>query len=147
MPDNLGSAVSELAAARVHLAQAETDVHTSRLHWEAANALLLDRQQSVAEQVKLLEDRVRVVAREIFYATGRKTLGYGVGIQMRTVLTYDDDEALVWALAHGMALVLDRQAFETIAKQERTRPAFVELQGVPHVTIARDWGTGRNEGQ
>ena len=82
-------------------------------------------------EVKLRELTIRV-----YNETGSKAPAKGVGIREVTVLTYDDKIAFDWAKAHKMALMLDRKAFEKIAKADP--PDFVKITTEPHATISPD---------
>lgn len=82
------------------------------------------------------EDQLRAAALAEYEATGKKTLGYGVGVRVQTRLAYDYDAALRWAYANRKALMLDTKAFERIAKEERID--FVAVVETPTVTLPSD---------
>ena len=58
------------------------------------------------------------MALDQYKQTGEKTLDHGVKIMVRKTLEYDQAAALNWAKDHGLALSLDKRAFEKIAKAQ-----------------------------
>ena len=65
-----------------------------------------------------------------------KSKRFGIGIREETKLDYSDDDAYQWAVAHQMALKLDKRGFEKIAKVDT--PDFVTITTEPQATIAQD---------
>ena len=82
------------------------------------------------------EDLLRAAALAEYEATGKKTLGHGVGVRVTAKLEYDKDAALRWAYANRKALMLDGRAFERIAKEERID--FVAVVETPTITLPSD---------
>lgn len=50
--------------------------------------------------------------------TQEKKLTGGLGIQIKTKLAYEADDALKWATEHKMCLGLNKKAFEAVAKTQ-----------------------------
>lgn len=90
------------------------------------------------DQLQLAELALRTLALAEYDRTGNKAPGPGVGIREVTRLEYSEPEALAWAVAHNLALRLDRNAFEKIVKVQP--PPFVTALMETHATIATDLG-------
>lgn len=129
------------AAARLHATRervdnlgATWDALVSALRQEYADLLhQLDEAKIDAAEA---ETALRAAALAEYWATGKKTLGHGVGIRAQKRLEYDRDQALRWACANRKALALDAKAFEKLAKDEDLD--FVEVVEEATVTLPRD---------
>ncbi len=82
------------------------------------------------------EAALREAAVAEYVATGSKAPAPGVGIRVTKGLQYDAAQAFAWAKDTGMALVLDKKAFEKIAPAANL--PFVVTIEVPSATIATD---------
>lgn len=65
----------------------------------------------------------------------RKAIG-GAEVKLYDVLDYPDADALAWAKESGLCLVLDKKAFEKVAKA--TPLPFVTTRQEPRVSLASD---------
>ena len=91
---------------------------------------------TAASMVSEAEDKLRELTLKAYAETGNKAPAPGIGIRERTILTYDGKVAFDWAKAHKMALKLDTNAFEKIAKADP--PDFVKITTEPQATIATE---------
>lgn len=129
------------AAARLHAARDRVESLSNT--WSALLDMLRDQYADLLHQIdeakidaREAEDALRAAALAQYEATGKKTLGHGVGVRVQTRLAYDYDQALRWAYANRKALMLDGRAFERIAKEERID--FVAVVETPTITLPRD---------
>ena len=83
-----------------------------------------------------ITDNISVEALNEYNNTGIKTLYGGIGIRVMQRLEYNPTRAIEWAKKHSIALMLDKKAFEKIAKIEDI--SFVTKKEVPIVTIPRE---------
>ena len=82
------------------------------------------------------ESKLREMTLQAYADTGNKAPEVGVGIRLRTVLSYESQGAMSWALEHKLALKLDTSAFEKIAKTSDL--PFVTIAEEPQATIATE---------
>jgi hypothetical protein len=141
--------VTEIVTEDPVLAQARR-VHAARVAQAARTAQLEEAQRVFAEQhrelvvqvaagaaaVKAEEHAARELALERYAATGDKHPAPGLGIRMVKTVEYEDGAAFAWAKGTGLALQLDRKAFEKIALATPIPGATVVE--VAQATIASD---------
>jgi len=102
--------------------------------WNEANQELLDALTQAGADVAEAEAKLRELAIQVYAETKEKNVAPGVGIRVMTKMEYDTKAAMEWAVKHSLALVLDKKAFEAIAK---TTPLdFVVSIEEPTATIA-----------
>jgi len=94
--------------------------------FELDNKQLIDSLDELQLGISLISDGIKTVALEEYAKTGNKKLDFGVGIQVRKVLDYDDKDALKWAKEHGLALSLNKTAFKKFATADPMD--FVEIK-------------------
>jgi len=82
------------------------------------NEELFSKIQEKDYDIAELTENIKLMALNKFKETGEKKLDFGVGIQVRKVLEYDDKEALKWAKDHGLALSLNKTAFKKFANAD-----------------------------
>ena len=104
--------------------------------WNERNKELLASLAEHKENLATGENLLRELTIAAYTLTGNKALVPGVGIREVKVYTYDEKEALKWALEHKLALSLDTKAFEGYAKQEDFD--FVSTSIKVSATIATD---------
>lgn len=131
----LKHAAARLYAARERAEQLATYFKAYEDEFYATHADLLHKVDDAQSDAIEAEIAVRAAALAEYEATGKKTLGHGVGIRVTTKLDYDAADALTWAKEHDMALALDKSAFERIAKASPIE--FVQLVETPTVTLPR----------
>ena len=120
--------------ARAKLEEALTLRHEAYQQWEEDNAFILDDETNARLACQEAETKLRELALLTYAETGDKTVAPGVGIRVMTKLGYDNQEAMIWAMEHKLALKLDTPAFEKIAK---TNPLpFVLITDEIQATIA-----------
>lgn len=78
-------------------------------------------------------DNIRAMALEQYKETGEKKLDYGVGIRVLKKLEYEEAAALSWAKEHGLALSLNKSAFEKVARADPMD--FVKINEIPQAKI------------
>lgn len=104
--------------------------------FEAENEKLTDGIIKAQEQLENHKTIITKQAEEEYGATSQKKLLGGIGIRIVKILTYQPDEALIWAKKHDMALSLDKKTFESIAK---TQPIpFVDISEDVKVTFPKE---------
>jgi hypothetical protein len=123
--------VAEARAGAVLLADA---LKVKQAEFYAANTQLSDlvaasRATVLAEEAVLRELTVRR-----YEETGEKHPAPGLGIRLVKVIDYEAGAAFAWAKETGMALALDRKAFEKIATVTSVPCATVREE--PQATIA-----------
>lgn len=101
-----------------------------------ANSDAFREMNSAKVELDAAESLLRDAAVAKYKFDGEKNVAPGIGIRLTKVFSYDTDEALGWAMKHGLALSLDKRVFETIAKN--TPIACVEIAEKPTATIATD---------
>ena len=120
-----------------------------RLHQDSVNIVKEARDtwaiehQGELEALKLTQEtlsKAEALLREatilVYKETGNKTPAPGVGIKEVATLDYSLALALGWAKEHGLALALDKKAFEAIAKTSQIE--FVVRGTEVTATIATD---------
>ncbi len=126
---------------RVHEARLGSRILQERL--EAERQLFMEQHAELVRlagaALKMLateEESLRVLAVARFKATGEKHPTPGVDIRLMKQVEYDVGAAFAWAKSTGMALTLDKKAFEKIAIAGRLTVATIAE--VPRATIAQD---------
>lgn len=76
-----------------------------------------------------IEARLRALAIKRYEETGEKKFEYGVGVRVKEIPQYDPEQAFKWAKTSGLALSLNKKAFEKIAKV-----SSIEFVTFEHVT-------------
>lgn len=133
-----------LAACRRALAEAKAQHDAALAEWQAANTAIIAQVRTCKADAEQADVEARALALVLYQRMDTKQPGPGVMIRMVSRLEYDEKVALGWAEKHGLALALDRKAFERIALS--TRPDFVTFWLDPQVTIATDLDKALNEG-
>jgi len=131
--------VVRLAQCREIAALTRSAVVALRASFEVQNADLFGAADIAALALADAEAAVRVAA----IASGEKNPAPGVSVVQSTVLRYEAAHALTWAKEHGMALALDKKAFDAIAKAGQV--PFVTIEQVPSARIAVDLTAALNE--
>ncbi len=112
----LDEAIQMVITARQQYHIVHTQVQQLREAWASQYAMLLQDEALHKQTVHQVEATLRALAVEIYQSTDRKEIAPGVKVREMTRLIYDPQEALTWAMAHQMALMLDVKAFEQLAK-------------------------------
>jgi hypothetical protein len=129
--------VSQLHKARLALSNSNNIVKQMEDKFRKEVADLYEYNAEARTHVADLEQAIREKAIAA-YDGENKAIAPGVGIRVTTSYDYDADRAYEWATGHGMALSLDRKAFNDICKADSTRPDFVSVSETPTATIATD---------
>lgn len=99
----------------------------------------LDKRKLASEAVRQLEDQIKRMAVEHVKATGDKKPAPGVEIRLMHTLAYSEADALNWAKQHNLALKLDADTFEGLAKAApKDFAGIVTFKDEPKATIATD---------
>ena len=112
----LDEAIQMVITARQQYHIVHTQVQQLREAWASQYAMLLQDEALHKQTVHQVEATLRALAVEIYQSTDRKEIAPGVKVREMTRLIYDPQEALVWAITHQMALMLDVKTFEQLAK-------------------------------
>ena len=111
------------------------EIKQSREVWELEMADAFSDMHALDHAIAQTEEQLKT-ERVRTYNGEDKGKVFGVGIREETKLDYSDDDAYKWAVAHQMALKLDKRGFEKIAKVDT--PDFVTITTEPQATIAQD---------
>ena len=112
----LDEALQSVITARQQYHTIHTQVQQLREAWASQYATLLQDEAQHKQTVHQVEATLRTLAIAIYQSTDRKEIAPGIKVREMTRLIYDPQEALTWAIAHQMALMLDVKAFEQLAK-------------------------------
>jgi hypothetical protein len=131
---SLDEAIQSVITARQQYRIVHMQVQQLREAWASQYATFLEDEALHKQTVHQMEATLRGLAIALYQSTDRKEIAPGVKVQEMTRLIYDPQEALTWALAHQMALMLDVKAFEQLAKV--TALPFVTRTIVPQATLS-----------
>ena len=134
MIDQLKEQIKQVALARREAQSTMDTARAARNKWETENADMLAEVALTTSRVNDAEALLRELTLEAYAFTGNKAPAKGVGIREVTKLDYNPGEAFDWAVAHRMALTLDKIAFEKIVKASPL--PFVTITYPPQATIA-----------
>jgi len=133
-PVTIEEAIQTVITARRQYHLLHTQVQHLSDAWARQHAVLLEEAALHRQTVQQVEATLRALAIARYQSTGSKTIAPGVRVRELTRLTYDPQEALTWALAHQMALLLDVKAFEQLARV--TPLPFVTRTVEPQATLS-----------
>jgi len=134
MIEQLKEQIKVVAEARQKATELKGQRDTLLVEWNKANQELFDALTQAGAGVAVEEAKLRELTLEVYNLTGNKKPAEGVGIREVTKLEYDTKEAYNWAIEHTIAIKLDVQAFEKVAKV--SPPEFVKITTEPQATIA-----------
>ena len=86
--------------------------------FKAQNTDLINRISKLSNELEEDKTVFKSLALKEFKINGEKQLICGLGIRVGTSLSYDEDDALVWAHKHLLCLKLDGRAFDKLAKTQ-----------------------------
>ena len=112
----LDEALQSVITARQQYNLVHTQIQQLREAWASQYATLLQDEALHKQTVHQVEATLRALAIGIYQSTDRKEIAPGIKVREMTRLIYDPQEALTWALAHQIALMLDVKTFEQLAK-------------------------------
>jgi hypothetical protein len=130
----LDEALQTVITARQQYSIVHTQVQQLREAWATQYATLLQDEALHKQTVHQVEATLRALAIVLYQSTDRKDIAPGVKVREMTRLIYDPQEALTWAIAHQMALMLDVKAFEQLARM--TSLPFVTRTVEPQATLS-----------
>lgn len=128
--------VVALATARADAAHFEESVRVLLEQFETIHAEVLAARARAVDAAATADAALRAAVLEAFRDTGDVAPAPGCKVVQRTVLDYDAAVALDWAKGSGLALTLDKKAFEKVAKA--TPIPGVTIRQEPSVTVASD---------
>lgn len=136
---SLDAAVTELANARA-LEESVKAHYSARLDaWKRDNADLLVDLDNAREAVAEAERAVRTATLDAYAQTGSKKPHPAVGVQITKVISYDGENARVWAMtASPVLLKLDAAAFDKAVRAGLVPADIAQVEEVPQATIASD---------
>lgn len=126
--------VKQVALARKRAALAKQHKEEAYRLWQEQNKELLQEENFASLALSEMEGKLREMAVQDYLQTGNKNPAPGVSIKLMTRLQYNLAEALAWATEHNLALKLDTQAFEKVAKASPL--PFVQQGEIPQAFIA-----------
>jgi len=136
----LDEAIQAVVAARTQYQAVHQQVQHLREAWATHYAPLLQEEILQKQAVRQAEEALRRLVIEIYQSTGNKDISPGVRVREMTRLTYDPQDALVWAIKHRLALSLDVKAFDQLARV--TALPFVTYWVEPQATLS-PWFPGQ----
>ena len=130
----LSEVVYELASARWNYAHAKEALAIREAAFRAENAALI----AGMEQARAVVERCEAEIRGRQYRADVRSPAPGLTVKLVTRLSYDETQAVDWAITNGYAtlLKLEAKAFEKAALG--LKPEWVTIEQVPTVSIARD---------
>ena len=102
--------------------------------WEEDHSIMLGMVAESKQAVTDAEALLRELTLKAYKETGDKHPAKGVDIREVTTYSYNEDEALKWAIEHKMALKLDKDKFKNHVKADP--PNFVTVSQEPQATIS-----------
>lgn len=131
--------LKECKDAQEVLAHLKNELAEKRKAFDIENEELYNQLELAGVSLEDIKSNVRLEALAEFGESNNKKLLGGIGIRVRSVLEYDESLALTWAKLHSVAVVLDKKAFENIAKESKdVELGFVSQKEVPTVTFPKE---------
>lgn len=128
--------IATVVAARESVTRLGAIMTEAHRQFEEQHAALLAGLAEAKTTLGAEEQRLRHLTIVHYEETGEAKPLPGVSVRRVTELTYEEQEALTWAREKGLALALDRKAFEKVAKAALL--PFVRITEVAQATIARE---------
>ena len=113
----------------------ENELADSKAIWEEENRDLLNDLEEIEAELRELDCEIRDTRVAIYDGTDKSKV-FGIGIQERIHLNYDQKIAYEWAVEHNMFLTLAKSPFEKYARGGQLD--FVIVKKVVQATIAGD---------
>jgi hypothetical protein len=134
----LTEALAAVRTARQAAADAEAQLSALRTAWDARPDVQATMQAHAAARTAVTEAEtaLRQQAVEAYRQTGDTHPARGVTIRVVQCLHYPTSAALAWAKRHDFALLLDRNAFEQVARNAPL--SFVQRIDEPTATLSTD---------
>ena len=107
-----------------------------KMEFEKENLELMNLMASIASDIIGVELQIKESALIKYEENGEKKLMGGVGIRIMKRLEYEESKALSWAKDHNLALTLNKQVFDKIAKVDYID--FVKVSEVVTATIPKE---------
>jgi len=108
--------VKEYFETKDALDQYQDILRARKLEFDKGNLALLNTIESKKEELTIIKKEVSDDAILEFSTTNTKKLYGGIGIRESETLEYEPTNAINWAKKHEVCLILDKRAFEKIAK-------------------------------
>lgn len=125
-----------LATIRQHFAVVKEAYRIAEEQFKVKNGNLIAEVEQIRQAMDNAEEELRNAAIAHYDETGEKRPVPGVEVKVRKALTYHHAEATAWAHMHKMCLMLDKKAFETVAKTGMVDCALVFEE--PYATLAKE---------
>lgn len=106
----------KLADLRWEFLQLDDLCRQAKVDWEKKNVELIEKYNKVTVELQTYETKLKAEALDQFRLDGNTKPAPGLEVENFTVLDYLEVDATAWALKTGMAIKLDKPAFEKIAK-------------------------------
>lgn len=133
---SLAEQLRDLHGARLSLANAQRVLAEREDAFRRETAAQRDLVAALKASIQASEAGIRMTAEGMALETGIMKPAAGVEVKRLKSHTIDEGPALEWAIAHRLALALDRKAIEKIA--QATPLPFVTVHEVPKAFIATD---------
>ncbi len=130
--------IKVVAEVRRKAGEANFALQSAQAMWEVAIHTLFEEKELTKIQCGESEQLLRELTLQAYAETGDKHPAKGVDIREITTYSYDEAEALKWAIEHKMALKLDETKFKNHVKADP--PDFVTVTQEPQATIATNLG-------
>ncbi len=131
------AAVANLRVAILEHDRAKAALSKRRADFEASIETESERVKTLESEVENLKDEVTPLAIAEFKETKIKKMWGGIGIQEKTVVSWDSAKALAFAKEKDMFLKLDEAAFKKVAASLGLD--FVKTEKVEAVTWPKEW--------
>ena len=126
----------KLADLRRELLRLDGLYRQAKVDWEENNVELIEKRNWVTTELLAAETLLKAEALDQYRLDKNTKPAPGIEIKNFQVLDYPEKDALAWALKTGMAIKLDKAAFEKIAKVSPMD--FVFIDDEPRCQIATD---------
>jgi hypothetical protein len=107
--------VKNVALARKRQSILQEDYNKQKALFDEQTAQLRNELKLASDDTLQSENDLRISAIDLWKSDGEKRHSV-VQVKIIKDILYKDDEAFLWAKEHHMALMLDKKAFEKIAK-------------------------------
>ena len=130
--------IEHVRVLREDLESRTQDLHEKQVAFNEEHAVLIEEKCKLTNVCSQAEAKLREMTLEAYRATGNKKPAPGVGIRIVKQLSYDDAEALAWAMESGAesCLSLQKTNFKKVA--EGLKLDFVKIGEVVQATIAKE---------
>lgn len=131
------SAARKLSTLEEEFSSVKSFISDRKKEFEASVAEKKEEQSRLAEEIEKAKEEVEPIIIEVFNDLKQKKFPGGFGVQERTYVQYELEEAFNWAKEAKLCLSLDTKAFEKVAPSLEL--PFVKTGKNPCVTYPKTY--------